>query len=131
MKKILTTFLLLWLVIPVDVKSDTLYTIEDQAGNIHVQFVNVIPDSIYAIDFIRIGNLYFAKIERLPVDPDGWCIDLQLQRQDSSGWWYGVDTTICEPPRVYDMVAIEQQPDVDCSGSNDISDLMWLIDYMF
>lgn len=122
MKTILLTLTLLAVSVLGD---DTLYTI----GNTHVQFVNVAPDTI---NLVRIENLYFIDIERLPMDPDGWCIDFQLQRQDSTGWWYGVNTTICEPPRVYDNVVVECVPDVNGSGGiPDISDLMWLIDYMF
>lgn len=134
MRKFLIISALLWIILFGNVKGDTLHTIELNNISVHVQRVNTIvfdDSTMYVNEFGRVGNLYICTIERVSVEPDGYCIELELQRQDSTGWWYGLDTTICRPPPMFDIVIIEHVPDVNGTDDADISDLIWLIDYMF
>jgi len=118
--------LALWVVLPIGVKSeDTLHIINFWDVDVYVQEVNTIDSSVVA-NTERTGNLYIDRIARTDTSTAWFC------------WEYAesvepFDTlTMCMGfPVDHDIVVINHKPDVNGSGVVDISDLVWLIDYMF
>lgn len=105
---------ILFLCLAGGVKADTLHVVDLGFTTVYVQIADVVDDAaMIASGSQRIWNLYIDRIVRFDT------------------LWVECEGMYMAVPIEYDVSIVVYWPDVDGTGISDISDLVFLIDYMF
>lgn len=96
------------------VRADTLHVFDLGFTTLYIQIADEVDnDAMIASGSEKVGNLYIDRIPRFDT------------------LWVECEEMYMAVPIEYDVSIVVQWADVDGSGISDISDLVYLIDFMF